>query len=117
MDLSLIALLVSIIGLGAEYWLITSALRERLARLEEKIDLLWKALEKKLVTVLLSHEKHELDDLLLSFSLGRMTREQAQQLQKALYAELKTAPEEKKLAIHLMLGLVEAAFHLAEPED
>ena len=103
--ISLAAIIIAVLGLSWQYFQVIGGIKERMARLETKMEVFWKVIEKNVAAILKAPTHVDFDALLDKMVAGSLTLEEAYKLQDALNSN-PHSDKTKMLASALMLGRV-----------
>lgn len=105
--LSIISLIITLIALAGQYFTTISSMKERLTKLETKIELFWKTVEKAIPKLLMAPHSPRQDELLQKLSNGKLSKTEACELKGLLEEALKIKNPSKVVAIALLLSRLE----------
>lgn len=103
--LPLIAVLVSLAGILGKYYKSISSMKERLTRLETKMELFWKIVENNVGRLLKSPRQPRKDELLDKLSGNSLNREEAAELKEILEREFAKKGKRSQLSLAYILAL------------
>lgn len=108
-QLSITAICLTVIGLLFQHFVILSGIKERLGRLEVKMDLFWRVIETNVSDMLKSYPTNMEKDILLDkFSRRELNLKEAERLRTILICEMKKEENPAhKLAFVLILTGIE----------
>ena len=115
--LALIAIGVSATGLLAQHFVSIAKLKERLVRIETKVDVFWKAVEGRLVDMLHSPHSPEVDVLLDKMKQGGLSLDEAIHLRNQLDMQYTNANPHRNIALILVLGRLEQVIVELKPKS
>ena len=105
--LSIISIFLTTLGFLFLWFGIISGMKERISRLETKMELFWKAIENNVSALLKTFPTNINKDVLLDkLSNGELSMEEAQTLRTILIGEMEKF-KNKKIAYILMLARIE----------
>jgi hypothetical protein len=112
--LPVLAIIISVIGLLYQHFALIGGIKERLVRVETRVELFWNAIEGRVIEMLKSPTHLEKDELLDQLLHKEIRLPGAQRLRTILLEELnnrKRIDNGKKLAYALMIGRLEQVIY------
>ena len=107
-SLPIIAIIVSIAGLLFQYFGMIAGIKERLAKIETKVELFWKVVEENIPKLLMRNSTPETDKLVAELTNPEMPETHLSKLKVLLRVELQESKDKAEiLAVIMALGRIE----------